>query len=161
MDTCKRAMDNLDFLSHFRLFTLLDDIDPLLKGWVAQHTKLHHFTIGYFHRTISIPVFQNVKGSSTLCQQRTKLFHRHLQPHKHVIMDDGYQDPAGFGLVTGLSFRISHRNKARQSFLLQEVTHNHLMSVEGANHHPNLFCLLHFLSFLRQGECPTRSNLTF
>jgi hypothetical protein len=76
-------------------------------------------------------------------------------------MDDGDQDPAGFGLVTGLSFRISHRDKTRQPFLLQEVTHNHLMSVEGANHRPNLFCLLHFLSFLRQGKCPTRSNLTF
>ena len=132
MNACKGAMNDFDFLSDFRLVLLLDNINPLLKGRVAQHSELHHLPVGDLYREVCIPMFQNVKGCGTLCQQRTQLRHRHLKLYKHVIMNDRNQDPTGFKIVTRQFFRVPHRDKTRQAFLLQEVTHDHFMSVEGA-----------------------------
>ena len=161
MNTCKGPMDNLDFLSDFRLILLLHNADPLFKSRIAQHSELHHLSVGDLYRKVCIPMFQNVKGSGAFGEQGNQLFHGYLKLNKHVIMNDWYQNPMGFKVVTSLLFRVSHRDKARQAFLLQEVTHHHFMSVEGANHRPNLIVLLHFLPFLRQGEHPTGSDLTF
>jgi hypothetical protein len=49
---------------------LFCDAHPLFKGRVAQHTKLHHLTVGDLHRTICILAFQNVKGRSAIYQER-------------------------------------------------------------------------------------------
>jgi hypothetical protein len=64
-------------------------------------------------------------------------------------MNDRNQHPTGSQIVTRQFFRVPHWDKTRQAFLLEEVTHDHFMSVEGANHRPNLFLLLHFLPFLQ------------
>ena len=161
MNTCKGAMDDLDFLSDFRLILLLDNADPLFKSRIAQHSELHHLSVGDFYRTVCIPMFQNVKGGGASCEQGNQLSHGYLKLNKHVIMNDGHQNPMGLKVIANLLFRISHRDKTGQAFLLQEVTYHHLMSVEGANHRPNLIVLLHFLPFPQQDKGPTRSNLTF
>ena len=149
MNTCKGPMNDFDFLSDFRLVLLLDNINPLLKSRVAQHSELHHLPVGDLYRKVCIPMFQNVKGRGALCQQRTQLCHWHLKVNKHVIMNDRNQHPTGSQIVTRQFFRVPHWDKTRQAFLLEEVTHDHFMPVEGANHRPNLFLLLHFLPFLQ------------
>ncbi len=70
MHARKRTMHDLDFLSNLRLVMLFCDAHPLFKGRVAQHTKLHHLTVGDLHRTICILAFQNVKGRSAIYQER-------------------------------------------------------------------------------------------
>ena len=124
MDTCKRAMDNLDLLSDFRLILLLDHTDPLLKGWVTQHTELHHLSTGDLHRMVCIPVSQNVKRRGALCQQRTELTHGHFKLDKHIIVDNGKQNPTGFRIVADLFLHIPHGYKTSQAFPSQKVTHN-------------------------------------
>ena len=53
-----------------------------------------------------------------------------------------------FRFIFNLLFDISHRNKTRNSFLLQKITNNLLVSVKSANYRPNLFFFMHFLPFL-------------
>ena len=120
----KRAMDNHDFLTDFRLILLLNHTDPLLKGRVAQHPKLHHFPTGDFHRTVHIPVFQNVKRHGTLCQQRDELLYGHFKLDENKIMNNRNQDPTGFRIVCNLLFHISHGDKTSETFPFQKVTHD-------------------------------------
>ena len=120
----KRAMDNLDFPTDFRLILLLNHTDPLLKGWVTQHPKLHHLTTGDFHRTVHIPVFQNVKRRGALCQQRAELLHGHFKLDEDIIVNNRNQDPTGFRIVCDLLFHISHGDKTSETFPFQKVTHD-------------------------------------
>ena len=158
MYTGKRAMDNFDFLSDLRFFPLLYDADPLFKGWITQHTEFNHLLIGYFHRKVCILMFQNIKGSVTFCQKRTKLVNRQFLSYKNIVVNDRNQKPPWLRFVTNLFFRIPHRYKTRKPFLFQEITHFFFVSVKGANHHPILFFLLHFLPFYQQGTNPLEAT---
>ena len=88
MNTCKGTMNNLDFLSDFRLILLLHNADPLFKSRIAQHSELHHLSVGDLYRKVCIPMFQNVKGSGAFGKQGNQLFHGYLKLNKHIIMND-------------------------------------------------------------------------
>ena len=150
MDSRERSMDDLDFLADFRLDTMLGNGDLLLKSGVAQHPELQHLVIGYLHRLFAILVLQKVKGRRACRQEGSKLFHRHREHDKHIIVNDRDQHASGLLVVGALPFHIPHGDETRDTFLPEEVTYRHLVSVEGADHHPFLFFFLHFLPFFQQ-----------